>query len=359
MHAEARSSYVLQRKPEKVYVSTHARDPAPLNTALARRPRARSSWLRNAEFAPACDPSFHQLRPMSRSDSVARTVSDFGGIMRILLAALLFVWPLTTYATIEGTLWDPTIPGEGWTVESQNDLAFITYYMYEDGRPAFRTALANVTYVSGASRYSGTLYRTENRTNSTAVGSFTGELRVLPDGRVRGTFNAAGVIRNVENFDYNFSETLDRFHGTWLIAQFDSTPIGDGLATMARFASTISQDQFGRFRAFQTSQGFTGYIEIIAADGRVRSFTDFQNGTGALFEGTASDDSAVGIGYLVNSASFARLGPDQFGLAKSVTNTEGEAASLPPFFLASSENKSVVERDARAARFAFYNARPK
>ncbi len=56
--------------------------------------------------------------------------------MRILLAVLLFVWPLTTYATIEGTLWDPTIPGEGWTVESQNDLAFITYYMYEDGRPA-------------------------------------------------------------------------------------------------------------------------------------------------------------------------------------------------------------------------------
>ncbi|MEM7709134.1 MAG: hypothetical protein AAF358_26535, partial [Pseudomonadota bacterium] len=46
--------------------------------------------------------------------------------MRLLIAAMLLAYVSFAGATIEGTFWDPRFNGEGWTIESQNDLAFLS-----------------------------------------------------------------------------------------------------------------------------------------------------------------------------------------------------------------------------------------
>lgn len=249
--------------------------------------------------------------------------------MRTVLFSFVLLSATAAHATFEGTFWDPSFAGEGWAIESQNDLAFWTWYTYDaNGNPVFRTALCDLSYNysqidSSRTTCTGDLYSTRNRTQTSRLGSFFAEF-VISSGVLSITVNAAGNQRSLRPFDFNYSSPLDRIHGVWSYAELDTF----GSSTLVVFESgTDALDDGTPIRYFETAQGDLGLI--FWDDGLASYIALVATGTNRfdLITFAASDDKALGVTAVVDS-NLNQLTQPSLVLATSITNTEGETNAL-------------------------------
>ncbi len=248
--------------------------------------------------------------------------------MNYKFAAVLLLFTCTASATIEGTFWDPNFAGEGWTIESQNDLAFFTWYTYnDDGTPTFRTVVCEVEYAlqndALTQTCEGTLFVTRNRTDSEEAGDFSVIFTIDPDdGRPRGQLSANGEDRIIEPFDFNFVNRVDYLHGVWLATEVTQDLITTSVGIV--FNDQAGQLQDGRpAREFQTFDGRFGYAYFEETEGRYVVVIENGDGTLVVMRMTGNDDGGPGIGQLLD-ANFNPLTPINYYQFSTIANTEGE-----------------------------------
>lgn len=244
--------------------------------------------------------------------------------IRIFAFIAFCLFTVAANASLRGALWDPTQGGEGWTFESQNDVVAGTWYMYEaDGSPSFRTFVAQSTTNSqGQFVLNGDLYRIVTRGTSVREGAFTGTFS-FQRGAFRGTVNAAGNIRNLESFNYAFAEPLDRLHGIW---SFSLLGAGVSESIAVQFSRNVLVVNGLRTKQFVTSLGQPGAVLFDGPTSTYVGIASVGNGQYYCFEGDATDDATVGIGYYGN-ANCARSSATFYNVGKSFVNTEGEYAA--------------------------------
>ncbi|MEM9531457.1 MAG: hypothetical protein AAGA23_11095 [Pseudomonadota bacterium] len=252
--------------------------------------------------------------------------------MRIWTATLLTLTFGAASATIEGTFWDRSFDGEGWAIESQNDIAFFTWYTYEsDGSPTFRTATCELTYSavsldSVVTSCSGTLSLTRDRTNTTALGPFSAEFRWV-EGRLRGIVDANGDTRNLEPFNFNFADDADFLHGIWSVAEI-GTEETDADTVIFDEAPSVLEDGTTPARTFTTldSDGAPGFAYFDSDENAFVGVQELPDGTRGVVRFQPTDDKALGVVFDTDAAGNMLSDPDVVLLA-SVLNTEGERAS--------------------------------
>ncbi|MDJ0657202.1 MAG: hypothetical protein QNJ40_23785 [Xanthomonadales bacterium] len=252
--------------------------------------------------------------------------------MRSLFAAILLSFVSLAGATIEGTFWDPRFNGEGWTIESQNDLAFLTWYTYEaDGSPTFRTAVCTVTYEAVSLdevvvTLTGTLSITRNRTETTELGPFTAEFRPQ-QGRLVGTVSANGEERVLEPFNFNFVNDADFLHGIWSVAEVSTTET-DSDTIIFNVAQAILEDGLTPAKEFTTldSGGTPGFAYFDEDEEAFVAVQEIEDNNIAVAKFFSTDDKALGFVFETDPNGNVISDPSVI-LAASSLNTEGERSS--------------------------------
>ncbi|MEM6574617.1 MAG: hypothetical protein AAF736_10125 [Pseudomonadota bacterium] len=252
--------------------------------------------------------------------------------MRLLIAAMLLAYFSFAGATIEGTFWDPRFDGEGWTIESQNDLAFLTWYTYEDdGAPTFRTALCTVTYQAISLEevvvtLTGALLVTRNRNETTELGPFTAEFRPQ-QGRLVGAVNANGVERTLEPFNFNFINDADFLHGVWSVAEVSTTETDSDTIVFA-VAQALLEDGVTPAKEFTTldSGGTPGFAYFDEDEEAFVAVQEIEDGDIAVAKFFTTDDKALGFVFETDAAGNVISEPSVI-LAASSLNTPGERDS--------------------------------
>jgi len=270
--------------------------------------------------------------------------------MRLLQKSVFILTLLiaTQASALEGLFADPAFEGEGWSVESQNDLAFWTWFTYdENGEPTFRVALAEVTIsVDPLGNIiidmAGTLFRVRNRNENTEEGPFTARFQSIA-GKLVGDINAAGQRRTLSPFDYNFSNKIDMLHGYWSITTLDPA-----LATGASvFALQFSDQQIAlpddtpakEFQTFDGKPGMVFYDTGLALF--VASIDNGDNTTTVVtFEG--SDQRSFGV-TVQTDANGVPISNIDLVYANALANSEQEAGAVDqlfPFFPFTAKSQS-------------------
>lgn len=287
--------------------------------------------------------------------------------MRFVLAALVLCTS-TASASIDGVFFDPAFSGEGWTFESQNDRVGATWYTYEgNGQPTFRTLLGNITYSTNTSTgvltmtMTGQVFRTESRTNTTQVGTFTATFR--SDSPI-ASITAAGQTRSLRRFDFAFPAPIDQIKGIWLVNQVGPSSF---LGAILSFKSTTTTVTIGggvgavAVREFRTSEGFPGFVFLDPRSNAFRAVVDFGANGYYLADLIGNDEKAIGPGAPF-STSNVQLRPQEIVLASSIANTDGEVPGVragfaffgitlpapPPASTANMDAKALSELVARA-----------
>ncbi len=244
--------------------------------------------------------------------------------LRVVLLVIAALIPGFASASLEGAYWDPSQNGEGWTFESQKDIIAGTWYMYEpDGRSSFRVFSGSiVASPQGVFTINATMYQAVSRGNNQLVGNLSGTFSVI-NGQIRGTVNAAGVVRHLEQFTYAFAEPLDFFHGIWAISLLGIN-VGDAIAI--QFSPNVVPVNGIRTKQFVTAQGAPGAIGFDASTGGYYGLVNLGGGQYYCFSGTSSDDATIGSGYY-GTSTCAPTSAAFFNVGKSILNTEGELAA--------------------------------
>jgi hypothetical protein len=252
----------------------------------------------------------------------------------VLLSALIMS---SQASALEGLFADPNFEGEGWSVESQNDLAFWTWFTYdEDGEPTFRVALAEVTITVDPLGniiidMAGTLFHVRNRNENTEEGPFVARFQSIA-GQLVGDINAAGQRRSLVPFGYNFANEVDMLHGYWSI-----TTLSPDLATGASvFALQFSDEQITLpddtpAREFQTFDGKPGVVFYDI--GLALFVASVDNGddtiTVVTFEG--SDQRSFGV-TTTTDQNGVPISAIELVYANALANSEQEAAAVDQLF---------------------------
>ncbi len=255
--------------------------------------------------------------------------------MKKAFACMLLTYSLSASATVEGVFWDPAFNGEGWTIEGQNDLAFFTWYTYEDnGDPTFRTALCPLTYEALSLTdleisCTGTLTVTRDRNDSTGLGPFSAVFRLVA-GRWVGDINANGTLRTLEPFNYNFRNSIDFLRGVWIVAEL-TTEDTDSDTVIFSSEETTLDDGVTPARMFTTvdSGSAPGFVYFDEAEESFIAVQEFEGERGvARFPST--DDKTLGVVFETDAAGniISELTPV---VIASALNTEGETAALGSF----------------------------
>lgn len=264
-------------------------------------------------------------------------------------ASLLSVSPES--AAIEGTFHDPAVGGEGWTFEDQNDKVFVTWFSYTgSAQSTFSTAVMDASYRVDATgnlsvALAGTLYHTQSRTSTVAVGPLSMRFDIV-DGRPVGTVSGAGVSRRLVPFDYAFANELDRLHGTWVFAELAGD---DSYAETFRLSATTTVVNGVTARAFTTWGGRPGLVAYNPETFLFEAILDNLDGSCYQAFFAASDGGAVGFSVLTNCGGVS-LEPESLLLAYPVAGTDKKAvaldAALNALGVSKSTSKSVAMNDA-------------
>ena len=249
-------------------------------------------------------------------------------------------------ASVEGLFWDPDFPGEGWALESENDVFVLTWYRYDDaGQPTFRVGNGPITYTNVADALpgssdalvytiSGRLYRA-TATSETDVGGFTVTFTPDAQGRLIGQMNAAGTVRRLERFHYALNEDgpIDQWHGAWVLSGLGTDEVSDFAVYMEL---DVPSQEFaeGVGRTFVTADGAEGVVVYDDIDRT--TYISFEGATADQFVSgyiLHDDDSGVGEAQLVNGAGQA-LSSSFYLTAVSLANTEGEFDAFSDAFTA-------------------------
>ncbi len=244
---------------------------------------------------------------------------------------LLLAYAQAALATVEGTFWDPSFDGEGWAIESQNDVAFVTWYTYEsDGSPTFRAGIADVTYQVSSIfdltvTLTGDLFKVTDRTNSSRVGSFSMVFR-SDTGSLVGTVNVLGESRRIVPFAFNFSSAVDYFHGIWVVALF-GTVANDAQTVLFSTVETTLTDGTPAKEYTIFENNLPGFIYWEPLVNGFLAVTDQLDGTFTVTQIQSSDDKSIGVSVLTDG-NFNVLSDSVFIIATSIANTEGEVRAL-------------------------------
>lgn len=258
-------------------------------------------------------------------------------VLHLVCTFVLALGAAPAVASIEGLWWDPSVNGEGWTFESQNDLAAITWYRYEDGQPAFRTILANVTYGTAMDggqqtlqfQMAGRVYRTTNNTENV-------------DGFMRGVVSAEGQTRVVVPFIYNYANQLEFYRGIWNVSNLAIPGVTSGAALVFFNPQTQLLSDGTPAREFVTSDGSEGFV-IYDEELRTSIFIAY-DGNGGFMGGYLGANNKVGVGEGAFFDSAGNQVTDFFPMvATAIANSDGEMDALLPI-LGVSVSKSSQAR---------------
>lgn len=253
-------------------------------------------------------------------------------LIAVMLALLVCAFPAS--ASIEGLWWDPSVSGEGWTFVSQNDLAAITWYRYENGAPAFRTVLANTAYavvVSGGDQVlqfqlTGKVYRTTNFTNTVEVGDFLAVFQPV-GGVMTGTVTAEGVTRTLVPFIYNYSSPVEFYRGLWNVSNLANAQLDAG-AMLAVFATqTGTLDDGTPARLFETSDGRFGGVYYDLQARRFVAVVLNDDGSFVLAFLGANNKASLGEAALFSPLG-VQISDPTLVVAAAIANSDGELAAL-------------------------------
>ena len=277
--------------------------------------------------------------------------------MKLLKRAgcLLALIVTTQAAALEGLFADPNFAGEGWSVESQNDLAFWTWFTYDDnGEPAFRVALADVNITVDPLGniiidMSGTLLRVKNRNEATEEGPFVARFQSIA-GQLVGDINAAGQRRSLVPFEFNFSNKSDLLHGYWSITTLDPA-----LATGASvFALQFRDEQITlpdgtEAKEFQTFDGKPGVVFYDVGLALFVASIDNGDNTRQVVSFEGSDRRSFGFTVTIDDSGLL-VSPINLVYANALANTEQEENAVDqlfPFFpfTAKGQTKRLVSAE--------------
>lgn len=279
--------------------------------------------------------------------------------MRHIVAVLFAMFvPAAAQACTEGLWWDPSVVGEGWTIECQNDLAAITWYRYEDGQPAFRTIIGTATYAEAQSpetgeqqivtAMSGPVFRTENFTQNTPTGEFAAEFRLV-DGVPTGFVQVEGVQREIIPFLYNYGNTVDFYRGVWSVATFEADGVGEGAAFVFFDTQTQFDGDGTPLRTYTLDDGREGFIYFDETFDFAVSVTFEGDGSYLLTNFTAGDEAVAGIGAFFDAND--EILTDVFRVtAMAVANGDAEAEAVLDFNGITPPSKAARLDTAQRAR---------
>jgi hypothetical protein len=276
-----------------------------------------------------------QCRPIAAAKHQEMGAGEMGFFKK---AVFLLTLIATAQATaLEGLFADPDFEGEGWSVESQNDKAFWTWFTYDDdGEPTFRVALAEVTITVDPLGniiidMAGTLFRVRNRNEDTVEGPFVARFQSIA-GQLVGDVNAAGQRRSLVPFDYNFSNTIDKLHGYWSITTLDPA-----LATGASvFALQFSEQQITLpddtpAKEFQTFDGKPGMV--FYDNGLALFVAAIDNGDNTIQVVSFEGNDQRSFGFTVTTDDSGRpISAIDLIYANALANTEQEAHAVDQLF---------------------------
>ena len=272
-----------------------------------------------------------------------------------LAVCLLALIVTTQAAALEGLFVDPNFEGEGWSVESQNDLAFWTWFTYDDnGEPTFRVALAEVDITVDPLGniiidMSGTLLRVKNRNEATEEGPFTARFQSIA-GQLVGDINAAGQRRSLVPFEFNFSNKIDMLHGYWSITTLDpALPTGASVFALQFSDEQITLPDGTEAREFQTFDGKPGVVFYDIGLALFVAAIDNGDNTRQVISFEGSDQRSFGFTVTINDAGLL-VSPINLVYANALANTEQEANAVDqlfPFFpfTAKGQTKQLVSAE--------------
>lgn len=282
--------------------------------------------------------------------------------MRFIAAVVLAFAGLVSSvasASVEGLFWDPAFPGEGWALESENDVFALTWYRYDDaGQPTFRVGSGPITYTNVANALPGSsdalvytitgrLYRA-TATSETDVGGFTVTFTPDAQGRLIGQMNAAGTVRRLERFHFALNEDgpIDQWHGAWVLSGLGTSTVSDFAVYMELDVASQEFDE-GVGRTFVTADGAEGVVVFDDVDRT--TYISFEGGTANQFVSgyiLHDDDSGIGEAQLVNGSGQA-LSTSFYLTAVSLANTEGEFDAFEDAFAARKSARAPTDAATR------------
>lgn len=247
--------------------------------------------------------------------------------------AMILVFSPVTQAEVRGVYWDPTVDGEGWTFDSQQDISIATWYRYDNGNPSFRTVIAETDYSVVQEQggdgilqvIQGRVFRTANG-QTVDEGPFTAVFTTVA-GITIGQVNAAGTVRNLIPFVYGYENIVDLYRGLWTLSSFpsESTPSG---ATLLLFDPiTYRFDDGVAYREFLTFDQREGFLYLDAERRSVIGAIFNSDGSYVAFAIEASNVSVIGSGQRFSPSNSA-LSPVFLITASAMTTSDKEVVAI-------------------------------
>lgn len=155
------------------------------------------------------------------------------GLGVCLVAAGMLGAPAAQAAAPEdGIWWNPSAPGRGWVIVSQDDLMAVSSYTYgANGAAVWYLSVG--TFNDSTRRFSGTLDETRGGqcigcpyTAPTVVGS-AGPLTITFGANETATLTQNGQVVPIEKFYYGYPNRDDRLYGEWAYSSHVSFGVGD------------------------------------------------------------------------------------------------------------------------------------
>ena len=99
------------------------------------------------------------------------------------------------------------------------------------------------------------------------VGDFLIEFSLREDGRPVGAVNAAGTMRTLEPFEFNFSDSADIFHGLWVLTVVNQETLATSSNVAVFFAEESTFSDGTPVRLLETYEGDLGFAYQDASSG--------------------------------------------------------------------------------------------
>lgn len=230
---------------------------------------------------------------------------------RILFVSLLFVAQSAAAFVPAPGLWNNlNIDGQGFNIETQNDVMIVTAYVFDQGGNQI-WYLAVGTYNETSSTFNGTL---ANATNGSCLscpyrapaknGNAGGNLKIVFQSREQATVFYDGGSRQITHFNYGYAGNNGYFYGKWQFSYQSAAGIID--AQWVTFPGTTYTGSDGTIYASGSEDQYSGSVALARySNGLYIVGVNDGLGYSRFYQFTGDNQHMLGVGRFNSTTSTA------------------------------------------------------